>query len=139
MSFLRTFGRGLFTNGARTDAAKPAAGLRGRVYPIPFDTVWHLALGLAEGGLRRWSVTESDDGDGIIRAEIASFLLRPDLEATIRIGLDADAQTRVDAEALAPGRRIDLGASARVLARFLDALDRELEKVTSSKQGAAAP
>lgn len=123
---LATFWRGLRSNGARTspDAADPR--LTGRTYAIPFDRVWQLALGLADGGLQRWTLTEADDYDGVIHAEIAPAYLRPATSVTIRIWLSADGQTRVDAEAIAPDRSGDLGMSARALALFFTSLDRAL-------------
>ncbi|HEX7051593.1 MAG TPA: DUF1499 domain-containing protein [Longimicrobiales bacterium] len=102
--------------------------LRGRTYAIPFDRVWELALALADGGLRRWHVLDADDQEGVIHAEAHAALFRTIHDVTIRIGLDADAQTRVDAQAAARTTRGDLGASARRIAAFFRALDRALAR-----------
>jgi uncharacterized protein (DUF1499 family) len=44
----------------------------------------------------------------------------------VRILLDADAQTRVDARSVSRVEKADLGANARRLVRFFDGLDRAL-------------
>jgi hypothetical protein len=119
--------RGLVSNGARTAPDAGDERLRGRTYPVPFDRVWRAALGLAGGRLERWDLLEADDEQGLIRSAVEKRLLAPAGEVTIRITLDADAQTRVDALAIAPGRWADLGAGARRLVRFFRALDRALE------------
>lgn len=126
--FLKTFWRGLFTNGARTGDTVYAPRLDDRVYDIPFDQVWSHAVELALNGLPRWRLIYADDHEGIIRAEVMAARFRPALRVTIRIGLDADAQTCLAAEAVAPESRADLGAAARALAHFLGNLDRILER-----------
>lgn len=126
--FLQTTWRGLYSNGARTGEDVASVWLRGRTYAIPFDRVWRQALELGRDGLPRWHLQFADDYEGVIRVEVAAASLRPALQVTIRIGLGIDAQTRVDAEAQAPGRRADLGASARALARFFAALDQALAR-----------
>jgi len=139
MSFLlKTFCRGLFTNGAGTGDHALDPRLASRVYAIPFDRVWNQAVELTNTGLPRWKLIYADDHEGIIRAEVVATRLRPALRVTIRIGLDLDAQTCVAAEALAPERRVDFGASARALARFLGALDQALARVAATPSLAAA-
>lgn len=123
---LDTMFRGLLTNGAETRDGATAPWLRGRTYAIPFDRVWHAALALADGGLPRWRLLEADDYEGVINAEITAARLRPATRVVISIGLGTDAQTRVDATAYAPGRRGDLGMSARALALLFTELDRSL-------------
>lgn len=124
--FLSTVWRGLRTNGASTSEDAEAPWLRGRTYAIPFDRVWHVALGLADGGLKRWALTDADDYEGVIHAEIEPAFLTPATVVTVRIGLTVDAQTRVDAVASSPDRRGDLGAGTRALANFFAALDKAL-------------
>jgi hypothetical protein len=124
--FIQTIWRGLWRNSARTVEAATIPSLSGRTYAIPFDSVWLAALDLARGGLPRWSLTEADDFEGVIRAEIAPASLRPATRITIRIGLGVNAQTRVDADAHAPDRRGDLGMSTRAIGQFFTALDRTL-------------
>lgn len=125
--YVRTAWRGLRSNGAETAPDAADAWLRGRTYAISFDRVWHAALGLAHGGLPRWSLITADDYEGVIQAEIAPAPLRPATRVVVRIGLGVDAQTRVDAVANAPDRRGDLGMSTRALAQFFTALDQALD------------
>lgn len=108
-----------------TDAADPS--LRGRTYAIPFEDVWQGAVRLAGGGLRRWQLGHSDDTEGLIRAE-TKRLTGAMYDATIRIGLDDNAQTRVDARIIArqPGR--DFGTAKRMIRRFFRSLDRTLAR-----------
>ena len=100
--------------------------LRGRTYSIPFEKVWQASLALADGGLRRWKVIESDDVEGVIKAESKTFWLRFTDDVTIRIYLDEDAQTRVDVESKSRKGSGDFGTNARRAARFFKALDRKL-------------
>jgi len=101
------------------------ARLRGRTYAIPFDRVWTQALALAAGKLRGWSVVSADDVEGEIRAETRG-LLGGASDVVIRIGLDRDAQTRVDVTSASRNGRVDFGANARRIVRLLRALDRAL-------------
>ena len=110
--------------GTQRDAADP--GLRGRTYAIPFDRVWTAALVIAGGKLRGWRIIHADDHEGLITAEHHSLLLRSAADVEIRIGLDQDAQTRVDATSASRRGGPDLGANARRLRRFFRALDRRL-------------
>jgi uncharacterized protein (DUF1499 family) len=100
--------------------------LRGRTYAIPFDRVWEAARALANGGLRRWQLIESDDYEGIIRATSTTFALRHVDDVVIWIGLDEDAQTRVDVRSASRKGVADLGTNARRIGRFLRALDKQL-------------
>jgi hypothetical protein len=108
------------------EAADPR--LTGRTYAIPFEQVWRAALGLAEGGLRRWRLLAADDQEGLIRAEIHPLLLGPISDVTVHIGLDADAQTRVDAEAASRAGRPATRTHARRIGRFFATLDRALAR-----------
>ncbi|HSG47520.1 MAG TPA: DUF1499 domain-containing protein [Longimicrobiales bacterium] len=113
-------------NRTSTHPAHPDPLLRGRTYAIPFDTVWTAALRLAGGGLPRWNVIRADDGPGVIQAEVRPRLWGENGDALVRVGLDADAQTRVDLVSSSRGNRNDLGASRRRAIRFFKALDRAL-------------
>ena len=106
------------------DAADPR--LRGRTYAVPFDRVWTEAIALTGARLDNWSLLHADDFDGVIRAEATARLFRSTADISIRIVLDENAQTRVDAEAVNRSGKIDLGASARHLIRFFRALDAAL-------------
>lgn len=118
---------GFRENQAATDPAHLDAGLRGRTYAIPFEDVWQAALGVAGGGLGRWSLIRSDDVTGHILAEIAPALLRPAADVIIKVTLDANAQTRVDLSTSSRTERWDLGASHRRVRAFFKALDRFLQ------------
>ncbi len=117
---------GLTRNVAVTSPLAEDPDLRGRTYGIPYERVWRAARRLAAGGLRGWRIVDADDYDGLIRAEARSTLLRRVDDIVIRITLDANAQTRVDARSSSRGARGDLGSNARRLRRFFAALDEEL-------------
>ena len=114
---------------ARTapDAADPR--LRGRTCAVPFDDVWSAATALAGGGLRGWSITTQDDDAGMITARAgAGAMIGEGHEVRITIGLDENAQTRIDAEAEAVAPATDFGRAARCLHRFFTALDKTLAR-----------
>ncbi|HEY8470898.1 MAG TPA: DUF1499 domain-containing protein [Longimicrobiales bacterium] len=117
---------GLTRNIAVTSPTAADPDLRGRTYGIPYDQVWRAALRLASGRLRGWTLVDADDYDGVIRAEIRSRLFRTVDDFVVRITLDSDGQTRVDARSSSRGSRGDFGANARRLRRFFAALDEEL-------------
>jgi hypothetical protein len=100
--------------------------LRGRTYAVPFEEVWQAALALARGGLRGCRLRSADDLAGIINVEAANALLRSTDDVRIRISLDQNAQTRVDARSALRRGRADLGTNARRLARFFALLDRKV-------------
>ena len=107
----------------------PDAGdehLGGRTYAVPFEHVWQASLRLVGGGLKRWEVTEADDHEGIIRGLAHGLLERHTSAITVRITLDLNAQTRVDAMAASRVGRGDLGRNARRLELFFRSLDRAL-------------
>lgn len=125
--------RGLTRNVAFTAPSADDPRLRGRTYAIPFEDVWQASLGLVDGGLRGWEVLEADDREGIIRGLARSFADRFTSAVTVRITLDVDAQTRVDALSAARSGRYDLGHNARRLRRFFRALDAALEATKGRK------
>ncbi len=117
---------GLTRNVAFTTADAEDARLRGRTYAIPFDEVWQAARRIVTDDFRRWTLLEEDDEEGFMRAEARGAIRRLASGFTIRIILDEDAQTRVDAlSALREGRG-DYGVNARRIARFFRLLDRRL-------------
>ena len=121
---VRAFGSGV--SETRPGATDPR--LRGRTYAIPFDDVWNASLHLVEGGLRRWRLLEADDERGVIRAEATSPVLRRVSEARITIGLDENAQTRVDAHTCPLTGKSGSGARERRLIRaFFRRLDRQVD------------
>lgn len=109
-----------------TDPRSSDHRLRGRTYAIPFERVWTEALALADGGLRGWRVLESDDRDGLIVSSRTTFLFRRVTEVRIEIGLDENAQTRVDVRATYFGSRPTFGAEPRLIASFIRRLDARL-------------
>lgn len=123
MSAVLKFLQGVTQTSAATSADAEDVRLRGRTYAIPFDRVWTEAVALASGGLRRWRVLNADDHEGVIQALATASIFRSTASVTIRIALDENAQTRVDARAENVSGRADLGACARHLGRFFRALD----------------
>jgi hypothetical protein len=113
--------------GERTRPNHPNAALRGRRYAIPFDRVWAAALKLIEEGGSRWVILEANDQAGFIRAEAETFLFRFVDDVLVQIGLDVDAQTRVDVTSRSRKGKTDLGTNGRRIRKFLRALDGALD------------
>jgi len=111
----------------RTDPRAGDPRIRGRTYAIPFERVWRAALALAGGGLNGWRLLTADEDGGVVDAEATSRILRRRSAIRVEIGLDENAQTRVDVGARAlTGRFPHLGRNARFVGGFLTHLDREL-------------
>lgn len=119
--------RGLSRNMAVTAPTADDPRLRGRTYAIPFEAVWQASLKLVDGGLRGWRLLEEDDREGVIRGVVRRRLERFESAVTLRVSLDQDAQTRVDALSASRVGRADLGVNARRLGRFFRALDEALD------------
>ncbi|MDA0327617.1 MAG: DUF1499 domain-containing protein [Gemmatimonadetes bacterium] len=119
--------RGLLEHEARTDPGSDDPRLRGRTYAIPFETVWQASLALGRGGLRGWSLGHADDQIGVIDVLWRTFVFGIEADIRIEIGLDQDAQTRVDLRALSRNGRGDLGRNRRAIGRFTRKLDRLLD------------
>ncbi len=113
-------------NSASTSPAHEDARLRGRTYAVPFDRVWRAMLRILRRR-PRWEFTAADDASGTIHVEMRSALIAMPAELTIRVALDRNAQTRVDARAVSRGARTDFGMNARRIARLLRELDEELK------------
>jgi len=113
------------TTAIRTGPGSADPRLRGRTYAIPFEDVWQGSLRLVRGKLKGWSLEFADDREGVVNALVSSPIKWLQGVIEVRIGLDDDAQTRVDASAATPGAYHDLGVNARRLRRFFAALDRE--------------
>ncbi|MSR20791.1 MAG: DUF1499 domain-containing protein [Gemmatimonadetes bacterium] len=118
---------GLTESGAATDPASPDARLVGRTYAIPFDSVWNASMRLADGEMRGWSVMSADDLAGVIVATKKALLFGQGDDVKIDIGLDENAQTRVDVVSGSHSRRPDLRRNRRAIGRFFRKLDRSLE------------
>lgn len=121
--------RGLTRNVAFTSPAAPDPRLKGRTYAIPFEDVWQVSRELVDGGMRRWELLEADDQEGIIRGVAHGRLDRFTSAITVRITLDSNAQTRVDALSAARVGRADLGVNARRLRRYFRTMDLRLEEL----------
>lgn len=116
--------RALTANVAETAQAHEDPRLRGRTYAIPFEDVWNAVQALVTVGLRGWRLVSADDEEGVVNAEATTLVRRRIDDIVIRVGLDENGQTRVDARAAARQGRGDLGRNARRLDRFFRALDR---------------
>ncbi|MGD2047040.1 MAG: DUF1499 domain-containing protein [Gemmatimonadota bacterium] len=121
------FLRGLTENRAQTDPDSEDERLVGRTYAIPFEDVWQSAKALASGGLKGWTLWVADDQEGIMEASTSSFLFFKAADVRIRIGLDENAQTRVDLMTTSRTQRGDLGRSRRTTGLFLTRLDAALQ------------
>lgn len=121
--------RAVTENHAETAAAADDPRLRGRTYGIPFDDVWRAALSIVEGH-RNWHLVSADDEVGHIVAEAMTPLIGLVSDVEIDVGLDEDAQTRVDMRSRSRKGRGDLGMNARRIASFCRSLDTTLAQVT---------
>ena len=123
----------------RTAARHEDARLRGRTYAIPFEDVWQAALALASGAQRGWSLVSADDSDGIIIADARRRFPEAVDRVVVRVSLDANAQTRVDAEGGAWGEsRLSERRTAKHMDRFFRALDRMVALTAEARQRSAA-
>lgn len=101
----------------------------GRTYAIPFAQVWDAALDLVRGELPRWHARWWDEEEGVIQALTRGHLSRRTSDVVIRIGLDAQAQTRVDLRSTSRSTRLgDFGSNTRLIGAFVGALDRKLTR-----------
>jgi hypothetical protein len=123
---------------AQTAPDDPDPRLRGRTYAVPFEEVWLAAHDLATRRRRMWRITLADDHEGIIRVEARTLFFRFVADLEIRIGLDEDAQTRVDVRSASRTGFADWGVNARRNGRFLRKLDKALAR-NRKKRGAASP
>lgn len=119
--------RGLTENQAATDPNAVDPRLRGRTYAIPFQDVWQAAITLCGGGLRGWSIGGADDRSGVIDVVTRTGIFGHEGDVRVEIGLDENAQTRVDVRAVSRAERGDLGRTRRAIDRFLRNLDRRLD------------
>jgi len=118
--------RGLTEHRAETDPTSEDPRLLGRTYAIPFESVWQAATRLAGGGIRGWALWVADDQQGVIEAS-TNPLVGPAADIRVTIGLDENAQTRVDLTSTSRTTRGDLGRSRRNIGLFLRRLDKLLE------------
>lgn len=100
--------------------------LLGRTYAITFEEVWQAATALSRN-IRGWTLVIANDRSGRIDALARSFVRKTETEVVIEIGLDENAQTRVDLSAVTRTEIRDFGRSRRLIGLFLRKLDRKLE------------
>lgn len=110
----------------RTDPRDADPEMRGRTYAIPFDAVWNAAVALASGALGRWRLIAANDREGVITAERQGVLKRVTY-VRIDVGLDENAQTRVDLRAGPADGHGDFGGGRRAVRGFLRKLDARLD------------
>lgn len=127
---LERISRALSENRAATDPAHEDPALRGRTYGIPFDAVWKAALRIARER-RGWTIAYQDDLKGVIEIVATTPVLKFVDDMEVRIFLDENAQTRVDARSRSRKGKADFGTNARRLRRFFKHLDREVAEVRS--------
>lgn len=118
--------RGLTEKEAATSPEADDDRLRGRTYSIPFDTVWEASIAVIRKRSRRWTLVLDDDRAGRIDALSTSLFRGLETEVVIRIGLDENGQTRVDATSRSRTDIRDYGRCRRLIGRFMRKLDREL-------------
>lgn len=124
---------------AHTDPRSPDPRLRGRTYAIFFDRVWRASCELADGGLRRWHILHADDEAGVIEAQATSLVLRVPDRVHVSVGLDENAQTRVDVTVTSPKPGSDLGRGRRVVSRFFQRLDARIGAAPTQILDASRP
>lgn len=117
---------GLKETEVATDPMATDPRLRGRTYAIPFDDVWTAATRLAGGELRGWRTLSADDREGLIEAAAEPLVWGGPHRVSIQIGLDENAQTRVDALSRSHRPHGYLGRNRRIVGRFFRRLDRSL-------------
>lgn len=102
--------------------------LHGRTYSIPFEDVWQGALRIIREKLKGWILDTADDQEGIIHADVRGIHKKLNGTIEVRIALDGNGQTRVDAKAATPAAFSDFGVNARRLRGFFEALDHESQR-----------
>lgn len=117
---------GLKGREAHTDVRANDPDLRGRTYAIPFGAVWDAAVSLADGDLKGWKIVSVDERAGLIVVHVDGRILPCSSRVEISIGLDDNAQTRVDTSARGRTAGVDLGGHAHRIRRLLRFLDRAL-------------
>lgn len=122
--------RALTENRAATDRAHEDPALRGRTYGIPFDVVWKAALQIARER-RGWTIAYQDDLKGVIEIVATTPVLKFVDDMEVRIVLDENAQTRVDARSRSRKGKADFGTNARRLRRFFKHLDQRVAEARS--------
>jgi hypothetical protein len=101
---------------------READGPDGRVYTVPFATVWDELLGLVEGQ-GRWRLKHRDEELGIITVSCTTPVLRFVDDLTIWVALDSHGLTRVEMLSRSRRGQGDMGTNGRRVERLLKRLD----------------
>jgi hypothetical protein len=112
---------------ASTDTDHIDPRLRGRTYAFPYIQVWEAALAVADSA-NGWTVDRADPSRGRIGAAVRSRILSSVSDVEVLLTLDPNGQTRVDLVSASRVGRPDFGSNARRIARFLQTLDRHLDR-----------
>lgn len=120
-------GRWQMLRAARVETAPDAADprLRGRTYSIPFQEVWQAVLELVLSQ-PHWIILGADDTAGVITVETPVPVFGSAHDLTIRVTLDRNAQTRVDAISRTRSGKAGWGLHRRRIDRLFRELDRSL-------------
>ena len=119
--------RALTRNVAETSREADDPRLRTRAYGITFDDVWYAAL-LVAGSLPGWKVVRADDREGRIIVEARTRRLGMVDDVVVHVWLDEDGRTLGDMRSASRFGVGDLGANARRVEQFFEALDDQLER-----------
>lgn len=120
-----------------TSASHSDTRLKGRTYSIPFEDVWQGALRIIREKSKGWTLDTADDQEGMIHADIRGLIAKWNGAIEIRVALDDNGQTRVDARSATPAAFTDFGANARRVDHFFRALDRESEREWQRRMAAS--
>ena len=99
-----------------------------RRYASSFARTWEALVEVARGR-RGWTVERADEEEGLLAAVCRTPVLRFRDDLTVRVSLDRDGLTRVDARSASRVGVGDLGTNARRIRRLWRSLDRRLERV----------
>lgn len=117
--------RWLTENVADTRTGGPPAP---RLYASPFARTWDALLEVARDR-HGWTVERADEEEGVMEAVCRTPVLRFRDDLVVRVALDGDGLTRVDARSASRVGVGDLGTNARRVRRLWRSLDRRLERV----------
>lgn len=99
-----------------------------RRYASPFARTWDVLLEVARDR-HGWRVERADEEEGVLEAVCRTPVLRFRDDLTVRVSLDDEGLTRVDARSASRVGIGDLGTNARRIRRLWRSLDRRLERV----------
>lgn len=100
-------------------------GPEARRLSVPWLQVWK-TLEAEVAARDRWTLVEADPREGRVQVECRSRVFGFVDDLTVRVRLDDDGLTRVDARSAARRGVGDLGANRRRIRRLMRALERRL-------------